>query len=173
MKSFVFITHTGIFLCPITSRPSVLLLGIFNCQIHSTLESNWFHLNFSCTSNKHGDIDETSNVSELSVSICKVKLIFFIYFRKDLRKREREYFSLFKFHKGTFQKNFYSLGGKSMERKHTACPHPLPPFPWEWVTGLSGEVEKELSRCDSASSFYGAVCPLNLSFPIVILKAIF
>jgi len=90
LKSFVvFITHTGIFLCPITSSPSVLLLGIFRCQIHSTLQSNWFHLNFSRTSNKHRGIDETSDVSELSVFICKVKLIFFIYFIKDLREREK------------------------------------------------------------------------------------
>ena len=44
--SLSFISHRRILLCGITQRPSVLLLGISTCQIDSTLQNNWLHLNF-------------------------------------------------------------------------------------------------------------------------------
>lgn len=161
LKSFVvFITHTEIFLCPITSRPSVLLLGIFSCEIHSTLQSNCFHLNFSFASNKNSDTDETSDVSEVSVFTCKVKLIFFIYFRTGLR--ERKIFLTLYISQRSIPERFPISRREKHGKKRHSLSHHLPSFPWEWVTGLFGEVEEELSRCDSASWFYGAVCALTV-----------
>lgn len=126
-----FIPHTGILLYPITWRLSVPLPEISTFQSCTMLQSNWFHLNFSCRSSKHGDIDETNNVSELQSS--SVKSSYCYLSTSEWTCENRGYLTL---HISSEEFQRYPLFRREKHGKKTHSFSPPSAFllSWKWVT---------------------------------------
>lgn len=126
MSSVGFIPHTGNLLCPIPSRPLVLLLGICTCRSVAPFKATGFiyismaHLVSMVTLMREG-------MSPSFMAFTgKFKLILSMCFRRDLR--EIEYILFFTFYRESFR-DFHSPGGKSMKTKQVTFFHYLPPSP--------------------------------------------